>query len=102
MLQYRNTPLGYSPAQMLFGRRLKATLPCSPGKQGFKAETMDYRKKYGVPFSEYWNHILAGREIGASKKLFSSQERYDEHKRPLTPLSVGTVSQYRKGKELSR
>ena len=102
MLQYRNTHLlgvGYSPAQMLFGRRLKDALPCRPGNLGLKAVTTDFRKKYGVPFIEYWKHILAGREIGASKKLFSSQERYDEHKRPLAPLSVGdSVSvQNRKG-----
>ena len=52
LLQYRNTNLlgvGYSPAQMLFGRRLKDTLPCSPGNLGFKEETTDNRKKYLVP-----------------------------------------------------
>ena len=92
LLQYRNTPLlgvGYSPAQILFGRILKDALPCRPDNLRYKAETTDYQKKYGVPFSEYWKHILAGRELGASKKLFRTQERYDEHKSPLAPLSVG-------------
>ena len=29
------------------------------------------------------------REVEASKKLFKSDERYSEHKKPLTPFSVG-------------
>jgi hypothetical protein len=92
LLQYRNTPLlgiGYSPAQTLFGRALKDALPTNPANLRYKAETTDYQKKYGVPFSKYWSHILEGREVGASKKLFRAQERYDEHKNPLAPLSVG-------------
>ena len=39
--------------------------------------------------SKYWGHILEGREVEASKKLFKSEERYSEHKNPLTPFSVG-------------
>ena len=92
LLQYRNTPLlgvGYSPAKMLFGRQLKDALPSSPGSLRYDAVTTDYQKKYGVPFSEYWKHILAGREVGASKKLIKAREKYDEHKRPVAPLSVG-------------
>ena len=92
LLQYRNMPLpgiGHSPAQMLLGRMLKEALPTSPKKLRYDAWTTDYHKKSRVPQSEYWKHILAGREIGASKKLFKSQEKYDEHKRPLAPLSVG-------------
>ena len=38
---------------------------------------------------KYWGHILQGREVGASKKLFKSKERYNEHKNPLAPLLVG-------------
>ena len=92
LLQYRNTPLlgvGYSQAQILFGRALKDALPTSPANMRYRSETMDYQKKYGVPFSKYWSHILEGREVGASKKLFRSQEKYDEHKNPLAPLLVG-------------
>ena len=51
---------------------------------------MDYGKRYGMkPRSSYWDYILAGRELGASKKLARGAEYYDEHKRPLTQLSVG-------------
>ena len=34
-------------------------------------------------------YLHAGRKVGASKKLVQAMERYDEHKRPLAPLSVG-------------
>ena len=50
---------------------------------------MDYHKKYGVPNREYWKHILVGRIIEASKKLFKAWEIYDEQNKPLAPLSVG-------------
>ena len=85
LLQYKNTPLlgvGYSPAQILFGHALKDALPTSPANLRYRAETTDYQRKYGVPFSKYWKHILEGREVGASKNLFRSQERYDEYKNP--------------------
>ena len=84
---------------MLFGRQLKDALQSSPGSLRYNAMTTDYQKKYGLPFSKYWKHILAGREVGASKKLFKAKEKYDEHKKPLAPLSVGdSVSvQNRKG-----
>ena len=35
------------------------------------------------------DYVLAGRELGASKKMARGAEYYDEHKRPLTKLSVG-------------
>ena len=55
---------------------------------------MDYGKKYGhSPVSNYWNHILAGRELGASKKLVRTIDRYDEHTRTLAPISVGDMVQ---------
>ena len=51
---------------------------------------MDYGKRYGMsPRSSYWDYILAGRELGASKKLAHAAEYYNEHKRPLAKLSVG-------------
>ena len=64
LLQYRHTPvLGIwnSPAQMLLGRILKDALPRSPQKLLYKAWTMDYHKKYGMPRSAYWKHILTDR-----------------------------------------
>ena len=42
-----------------------------------------------MPASEYWKYILEGRELGASKKLARSKEKYDEHASPLAALSVG-------------
>ena len=92
LLQYRNTPLlgvGHSPAQILFGRTLKDALPNLPANLRYRAETTNFSKKYGVPASEYWKYILEGRELGASRKLAKSKERYDEHASPLAALSVG-------------
>jgi len=51
--------------------------------------TTNYSKKYGVPASEYWKYILEGRELGVSRKLAMSKEKYDEHASPLATLSVG-------------
>ena len=93
LLQYWNTPLlrvGHSPAQILFGRTLEEdALPNLPANLTYRAETTNYSKKYGVPASEYWKYILEGRELGASRKLAKSKERYDEHASPLAALSVG-------------
>ena len=92
LLQYRNTPLlgvGHSPAQIMFGRTLKDALPNLPANLRYRAETTNYSKKYGVPASEYWKYILEGRELGASRKLAKSKEKYNEHASPLTTLSVG-------------
>ena len=92
LLQYRNTPLlgvGHSPAQIMFGRTLKDALPNLPANLRYRAETTNFSKKYGVPASEYWKYILEGRELGASRKLAKSKERYDEHASPLAALSVG-------------
>ena len=88
LLQYRNTPLlgvGHSPAQIMFGRTLKDALPNLPANLRYRAETTNYSKKYGVPASD----ILEGRELGASRKLARSKEKYDEHASPLATLSVG-------------
>ena len=41
---------------------------------------------------KYWGNILQGKEVGASKKLLKSKKRYNEHKNPLTPLSVGDIA----------
>ena len=56
LLQYRNMPLlgiGYSPAQILFGRNFKDALPNHPANLRYKAVTTDYAKKYGVEPSKY-------------------------------------------------
>ena len=93
LLQYRNTPLlgiGFSPIQMLFGRPLKDALPSPPGSLLWNATTIDYDKCYGMSqCSSYWDYILAGRELGASKKLAHGAEYYEKHKRLLAQLFVG-------------
>ena len=86
LLQYRNTPVagvGMSPAYMLFGRPLRDALPSNPEKR-----VMSYAQKYGER-SDVWNEIQAGRELANSRKQAKLVERYDEHTRPLEPLSVG-------------
>ena len=40
--------VGYSPAQMLFGRSLKDALASPPGGLGWDAATCVYEKMYGV------------------------------------------------------
>ena len=81
--------VGHSPAQIMFGRTLKDALPNLPANLRYRAETTNFSKKHGVPASEYWKYILEGRELGASRKLAKSKERYDEHASPLAALSVG-------------
>ena len=68
---------------------MKDALPNHPSNLRYKAVTTDYNKKYGVEPSNYWKYILQGRELGASKKLIKSKERYDEQVCPLSGLSVG-------------
>ena len=73
LLEYRNTPLkcGYSPAQLLMGRRLRSILP-STNKQ-LMPKTVDPNK--------------------ARKKMTEQQNRtkqhYDKTARKLPPLKVG-------------
>ena len=72
----------------MFGRTLKDALPNLPANLRYRAETTNFRKKYGEPASKYWKYTLEGRELGASRKLAKSKERYDEHASPLASLSV--------------
>ena len=71
----------------MFGRTLKDALPNLNLR--YRAETTNYSKKCKVPASKYWEYILEGRELGASRKLAKSKEKYDEHASPLAALSVG-------------
>ena len=73
----------------MFGRTLKDALPNLPANLRYRAETTNFSKKCGEPASKYWKYILEGRELGASRKLPKSKERYDEHASPLASLSVG-------------
>ena len=93
LLQYKNTLLlgiGFSPAQMLFGRQLKDALPSPPESLRWNSATIDYGKHYGMKaMSSYWDYMLAGRELGVSKKLALSAEYYDKHKRLSNPTVCG-------------
>ena len=44
--------------------------------------------------SKYWTHILAVREIGASRRPARAAKHYDEHSKPLTSLSIGDSVQF--------
>ena len=88
LLQYRNTPVagvGMSPAFMLFGRPLRDALPSSPSNVPNK---MSYIDRYGRT-SNVWKEIQEGRERACARKQAKVIERYNEHTRPVAPLSVG-------------
>ena len=77
LLQHRNTPikdLGFSPAQLLFGRPIKDTLPVRPG---------DYNP------SEVWIHCRKQRELALRHKVIKDGERWNEHSRALPALTTG-------------
>ena len=90
LLQYRNTPIsgiGMSPAYMMFSRQLRDALPSSP-EDRTSSRTPSYTERYGKR-SDVWKQIQAGRELAHARKQAKVIERYDEHTRPLEPLSVG-------------
>ena len=90
LLQYRNTPIsgiGMSPAYMMFGRQLRDALPSSP-EDRTSCRTPSYAERYGKR-SDVCKQIQAGRELAHARKQAKVIERYDEHTRPLEPLSVG-------------
>ncbi len=78
LLQYRNTPIkhiGLSPAQLLFHRTLRDSLPVDPR---------------ALKPSKLWIEAADKREEAFSKRNADMATRYDRHARPLLPLSVGT------------
>ena len=67
LLAYRNTPMqgiGLSPAQIIFGPRLKDTLPFAPGRDGIHKE---------------WRITANDREKALSKRHAMNAERLNEH-----------------------
>ena len=77
LLAYRNTPMqgiGLSPAQIIFGRRLKDTLPFAPGRDGIHKE---------------WRITANDREKALSKRHAMNVERLNEHVKKLKDLKVG-------------
>ena len=73
MLEFRNTPRenGKSPAEMVFGHPLRSIIPA-----------------HRTAYAAHWQSAMEGRNrqtaIDAEVKF-----RYDEHARPLAPLSLG-------------
>jgi hypothetical protein len=82
MLEFRNTPRenGKSPAEMVFGHPLRSIIPA-----------------HRTAYAPHWRSAMEGRDrqtaIDAEVKF-----RYDEHARPLAPLSLGTHVRVREPK----
>lgn len=77
LLQYRNTPMqdiGLSPAQMLFGRNLRDSIPVH---------------KQALLVRPEWRMIAEDREIALAKRNLRSRERYNLHTRDLPSLRTG-------------
>ena len=77
LLQHRNTPikdLGFSPAQLIFGRPIKDMMPFKSGL---------YKP------SEVWVTCREQRELALRQKVIKDGERWEEHTKPLPPLKHG-------------
>lgn len=77
LLQHRNTPMqeiGVSPAQLLYGRNLRDTLP-------FHEQAVNIRSE--------WKEVALDREKALAKRNVRTTERYNAHTRHLASLSVG-------------
>ena len=76
LLQYVNTPLrgvNESPAQIVYGRPIRDSLPlCAPAQENWKA-------------------INDGREIGCARRKVNKAYDYNEHAKNQIPLEVGDV-----------
>ena len=78
ILQYRNTPLqdcGLSPAQIVFHRQLRDSIPCHPSKYQLHPEWLALAKEREQSYHRQ-NDIIA--------------EEYNRHTKVLRPLAVGT------------
>ena len=77
MLMYRNTPMqgvGLSPAQIVFGRKIRDTMPFAPGMGAIHKE---------------WRITAEDREKALSKRHHFNLEKLNEHVKDLKPLVVG-------------
>ena len=81
LLTYRNTPdreTQRSPDQILYGRQLKDTLPCSPDKLKIRPE---------------WILTAEMRERALAKRHLSRHTDFLSKSSPLKPLEVGSTVQ---------
>ena len=81
LLTYRNTPdrdTGRSPAQVLFARQLRDTIPCKPENLRLRPE---------------WVLTREAREKALAKRHEVRGAQLDEHSRLLGPLDLGTCVQ---------
>ena len=82
MLQLRNTPdpdCRLSPAEIVFGRRLKDVL----------SFTHQLKKLRGSHVRPSWKDAWSRKELALRKRLTRWQESANEHSKPLTVLNVG-------------
>ena len=83
LLQHRNTPdrdIGRSPAEMLYGRKLRDFLPDVPDK---------YRWPSSDLIRKEWSDIASWREKALAKRCAKVHDKLSEHTRNLPPLSIG-------------
>ena len=81
LLNYRNTPdrdLGLSPAQVIFGRHIKDTLPLSQG---------EYKPR------QEWLLTREMREQALAKRHLKQGDVWAEHTRELPDLKIGSIVQ---------
>ena len=77
LLMYRNTPMqgvGLSPAQIIFGRELRDTMPFQTSKGAMHEE---------------WRITAEDREKALAKRQYKTREKLNEHVKELKPLQVG-------------
>ena len=82
LLQYRNTPdrdIGMSPAELLFGRKLKDYLPSRPNEPP---------NSLWPNFRDTWKNTAKWRELALANRSVKMHDRLTEHTRDLKPLNV--------------
>ena len=82
LLQHRNTPdrdLGVSPAELLFGRKLKDYLPSRPNEPP---------NSLWPNFRQEWKDTAHWRELALQRRSSKIQEKLLEHTKNLEPLKI--------------